>query len=124
MENQIRHGTYIGPLALLKGKTALLRRSGSVHVTAQFDELHGLPHSITHGWTPFKASDFSIDRDMSKIWKVIQKRDALRAAQLMCDAMCRHSGKPLDVPVHRRWSDAEEEAAQNHWPTPGIRENY
>jgi hypothetical protein len=117
------HGTYIGPLTMLKGKTALLQRStpDSIHVKAQFDDL-SLPHSITHGWTPFHASDFSVDRDMSKVYAVVDRRDAFRRLQLTLDGICRHSGMVEPAPT---FIDAdEEEAAQNHWPSPRIRENY
>lgn len=34
----MKHGTYVGPIAHLKGKTALLRTATHGHVVAQFDD--------------------------------------------------------------------------------------
>ena len=34
----MKHGTYVGPIAHLRGKTALLRTATHGHVVAQFDD--------------------------------------------------------------------------------------
>jgi hypothetical protein len=57
----MKHGTYIGDRADLKGKTALLRLR-SVTVGAQFDDLK-LDQSLTHGWTEFPATDWEVDEE-------------------------------------------------------------
>lgn len=57
----MKHGTYIGDRANLKGKTALLRIFNKA-IVAQFDDLE-LDHHYTHGWTEFPATDWDVDAE-------------------------------------------------------------
>lgn len=73
----MKHGTYHGPIAHLKGKTALLRDATHGHVVAQFDDRtltrSGKPmtedapeppaDALGFGWHAFPASHFEEDRD-------------------------------------------------------------
>lgn len=56
MECRLRSvpATYVGPKQELQGKTAL------VYIGPTFDDLAGLPTSLTHGWTLFRAGDFRV----------------------------------------------------------------
>lgn len=70
------HGIYIGPLAHLKGKGALLRPLGEKQVMAQFDDtkavrdpamLEAHPEqilglSLGFGWHEFDEADFRLTR--------------------------------------------------------------
>jgi hypothetical protein len=70
-ERKQRSGIYIGPIADLKGKTALLMvethyvqdmipshgQVQSVTLTAQFDDVHT---GLGFGWHPFDIKDFDI----------------------------------------------------------------
>lgn len=48
---------YIGPIEVLKGKTALINGKAATDVMAQFDDL-SLPHEYTHGWKCLPADHF------------------------------------------------------------------
>lgn len=55
------HGKYVGPVQLLRDKTALLLyEPGSFTVHAQFDDL-ALPAELTHGWQLYELCHFNID---------------------------------------------------------------
>lgn len=69
----MKHGTYVGRDANLKGKTALIRpdsqeylhRSFSPFIEVQFDEF-GLIHNgvdLSHGWHTFESKEFLDDQD-------------------------------------------------------------
>lgn len=72
--DSMMHGTYVGPLAHLKGKKALLIQRKPHGVLAQFDDVTAIrePHlleanpgliwalSLGYGWHPFAASDFTV----------------------------------------------------------------
>lgn len=72
------HGTYVGPIAHLRGKSALLQPCSALRdcVLAQFDDqdltrsgkpLPQLPEppadALGFGWHAFPASDFEEDRN-------------------------------------------------------------
>lgn len=52
------HGKYVGPIAKLKGKTAILMYGRRGFVRAQFDDLKSLPNVFTHGWREYKKDNF------------------------------------------------------------------
>lgn len=51
-------GKYIGPIAKLKGKTALLIPEAPGFYKAQFDDLKSLPEVFTHCWRVYKKDNF------------------------------------------------------------------
>ena len=66
----MRTATFIGPIAHLRGKTALVRDHSRVAVLAQFDDrdatLEGLsylrnPTRLGFGWHAFPIGDFQYD---------------------------------------------------------------
>lgn len=55
----LSHGTYIGPIESLKGKTALLIENiVNPGVSAQFDDVSP---GYDYGWTNFASEDFDLD---------------------------------------------------------------
>ena len=52
------HGKYVGPIARLKGKTAILVYGKRGFYRAQFDDLKSLPNDLTHGWREYKKGNF------------------------------------------------------------------
>jgi len=54
----MKHGTYIGDRADLKGKTALLKPKG-VEMLAQFDDRS--LGDLAFGWHPFSYTDWEVD---------------------------------------------------------------
>jgi len=61
-----QHGTYVGPVEKLKGKTALLLPGGdddddSPDLQAQFDDIDT---GFGHGWYTFSKSSFEIDPEV------------------------------------------------------------
>ena len=87
------HGTYVGALAHLKGKTALLHLSERTQVLAQFDDMKATRDpellasrpdliwalSLGYGWHEFPAADFTVSPD----WCL-----AVQRSEAMCCSRC------------------------------------
>ena len=62
----MKHGTYVGPIPVIKGKTALLKPSNVIdHVKAQFDDMD-LPALYTYGWIDLPHNHFKIEENEAK----------------------------------------------------------
>ena len=94
MRNTMLQGIYIGPLAHLKGKTALLRLQEPTQVLAQFDDLKATREpellasrpdliwatSLGYGWHEFPATDFTLSANNCY---AIQRSDSMSCKR--CD---------------------------------------
>lgn len=61
----MKAATYCGPVARLRGKTALVQQDGPDRLKAQFDDLEltwGGNH-LAFGWHSFSATDFTIHQE-------------------------------------------------------------
>lgn len=62
----MKAATYCGPVAHLRGKTALVRQDGPDHLKAQFDdhELSWGGDRLAYGWHSFDTKDFTIHQEI------------------------------------------------------------
>ncbi len=62
------HGTYIGPDAGLRGKTAILQRGVGGTYLVQFDDLNARRDGklLGFGWHSFRIYDFKVEHVFSR----------------------------------------------------------
>ncbi len=70
------NGTYVGPLAHLRGQRAMVETIHPNFILAQFDSLllgrratfdprrHSVKRNLGYGWHRFRHADFDVDPDL------------------------------------------------------------